>query len=71
MTKHASGKHGRTVGRREPRAGWPARASAWCYRCNGTHLWKDGCTASQGGPATRARASVTPVMMPVSTLERW
>ena len=49
MTKHASGKHGRTIGRREPKAGWPARATAWCYRCSGTHLWDEGCPAGHDG----------------------
>ena len=48
MTKHASGKYGRTIGQKERKAGWPAPATAWCYLCNGTHRWADGCTSSSG-----------------------
>ena len=46
MTKHASGKYGRTIGQKERKAGWPAPATAWCYLCNGTHRWAEGCAAS-------------------------
>jgi hypothetical protein len=51
MTKHTSGKHGRTIGRKERKAGWPAPAIAWCYLCNGTHLWAEACAALVGHPA--------------------
>ena len=45
MTKHQSGKYGRTIGKKERKAGWPAPATAWCYLCNGTHAWVEGCAA--------------------------
>jgi len=51
MTKHASGKHGRIIGKKERKAGWPAPAIAWCYLCNGTHRWSEGCAADGGHPA--------------------
>lgn len=51
MTKHHSGKYGRTIGQKERKAGWPAPATAWCYQCNGSHAWADGCAASGGHPA--------------------
>lgn len=51
MTKHTAGKYGRTIGLKERRAGWPTPATAWCYLCNGTHRWKEGCTAIGGHPA--------------------
>ena len=51
MTKHASGKYGRTIGQKERKAGWPAPATAWCYLCNGTHRWEEGCAALGGHPA--------------------
>ncbi len=55
MTKHASGKHGRIIGQKERRAGWPAQASAWCFLCNGTHRWEAGCAALDGHPAFSAK----------------
>ena len=51
MTKHASGKYGRTIGQKERKAGWPAPATAWCYLCNGSHSWAEGCVASGAHPA--------------------
>ena len=51
MTKHTSGKYGRTIGQKERKAGWPAPATAWCYLCNGSHPWAAGCAASGGHPA--------------------
>ena len=51
MTKHQSGKYGRTIGQKERKAGWPAPATAWCFLCNGTHSWVDGCRASSGRPS--------------------
>jgi hypothetical protein len=45
MTKHTSGKHGRTIGRTDRKAGWPSPATAWCYICGGTHRWEQGCAA--------------------------
>ena len=50
MTKHTSGKYGRTIGQKERKAGWPAPATAWCYQCNGTHRWAEGCAAMGGHP---------------------
>jgi hypothetical protein len=59
MTKHASGKYGRTIGQKERKAGWPAPATAWCYLCNGTHTWAQGCGASGSHPAfAEARQAV-------------
>lgn len=71
MTKHASGKHGRTIGHKEPKAGWPARASAWCYRCSGTHQWADGCPAGRDDIATPVSIPASPAALPAATLERW
>ena len=71
MTKHNAGKHGRTIGRREPKAGWPAPASAWCYRCSGTHLWEEGCPAGHGDLATRMTIPAPSASIPVSPLDRW
>ena len=51
MTKHASGKYGRTIGQKERKAGWPAPATAWCYLCASTHRWDEGCTARESHPA--------------------
>ncbi|MEX1335417.1 MAG: hypothetical protein AB1Z66_08965 [Candidatus Limnocylindrales bacterium] len=51
MTKHSAGKYGRTIGQKERKAGWPAPATAWCYLCNGTHRWVEGCAAGGGHPA--------------------
>lgn len=51
MTKHASGKYGRIIGQRERKAGWPAPATAWCYLCNGTHTWAEGCISTGAHPA--------------------
>lgn len=51
MTKHASGKYGRVIGQKERKAGWPAPATAWCYLCNGSHRWEDGCPERGGHPA--------------------
>ena len=56
MTKHHSGKYGRTIGQKERKAGWPAPATAWCYQCNGSHRWAEGCAASGGHPAFAAAA---------------
>lgn len=67
MTKHGSGKHGRTIGRREPKAGWPARASAWCYRCSGTHGWDDGCPARHGGASAAATLPAPATAAPAAT----
>lgn len=50
MTKHASGKYGRTIGQKERKAGWPSPAMAWCYQCNGTHRWEDGCVSRNDHP---------------------
>ena len=50
MTKHASGKYGRTIGQKERKAGWPSPATAWCFLCNGTHRWAEGCAADGGHP---------------------
>jgi len=55
MTKHQSGKHGRTIGQKERKAGWPAPATAWCYGCNGSHAWVDGCPTSGGHPTFAER----------------
>ena len=55
MTKHASGKYGRTIGQKDRKAGWPAPATAWCYQCNGTHRWAEGCLAIGGHPAFSER----------------
>jgi hypothetical protein len=51
MTKHTAGKYGRTIGQKERKAGWPAPAMAWCYLCNGTHFWAEGCAMRTGHPA--------------------
>ena len=51
MTKHESGKHGRTIGRKERKAGWPTPATAWCYLCGGTHGWDSRCSALAEHPA--------------------
>ena len=48
MTKHASGKYGRVIGQKERKAGWPSPATAWCFMCNGTHRWAEGCAADGG-----------------------
>jgi hypothetical protein len=55
MTKHASGKYGRTIGQKERTAGWPSPATAWCFMCNGTHRWAEGCVAAGGHPAFSQR----------------
>ncbi len=55
MAKNGTGKHGRTIGQKERRAGWPAPATAWCYLCNGTHAWAEGCATSGGHPAFAER----------------
>lgn len=55
MTKHASGKYGRTIGQKERKAGWPSQATAWCYLCGGTHTWAEGCAAIGGHPAFSRR----------------
>jgi hypothetical protein len=61
MTKHASGRHGRLVGRKAPKAGWPAPAKAWCYRCQGSHHWEEGCRArgDEHEPALAGQAVTT------------
>jgi hypothetical protein len=51
MTKHTSGKYGRVIGQKERKAGWPTPATAWCFMCNGTHRWVEGCAADDGHPA--------------------
>jgi hypothetical protein len=51
MTKHTAGKYGRVIGQKERKAGWPSPATAWCFMCNGTHRWAEGCAASGGHPA--------------------
>jgi hypothetical protein len=71
MTKHASGKHGRTIGHKEPKAGWPARASAWCYRCSGTHQWEEGCPAGHGDLAAQPSHSASHTALAAATLDRW
>ncbi len=55
MTKHASGKYGRTIGQKERKAGWPAPATAWCYLCSGSHTWAAGCAATGGIAAFTGR----------------
>lgn len=57
MTKHASGKYGRIIGKKERKAGWPAPATAWCYLCSGSHTWSEGCTALGGHPAWGQKAA--------------
>jgi hypothetical protein len=60
MTKHTAGKYGRIIGQKERKAGWPSPATAWCFLCNGTHRWAEGCAASGGHPAfSRERTSET------------
>ena len=71
MTKHGSGTHGRTIGRRDPKAGWPARASAGCYRCNGTHGWEDGCpTPHRESSAAATLSAVAPAAPATAALNR-
>jgi hypothetical protein len=62
MTQHTAGKYGRTIGRKERKAGWPAAAMAWCYQCYGTHLWAEGCPAAGGHPAFAERKAESTAM---------
>lgn len=43
MTKHAAGKYGRTIGRKEQRALVGASNGVWCYVCEESHRWSKTC----------------------------
>lgn len=43
MTKHAAGKYGRTIGRKEQKALVAASTGAWCYVCEASHKWSRIC----------------------------
>lgn len=60
MTKHASGKYGRSIGQKERKAGWPAPATAWCYLCNDSHSWEARCSRLAEHPVFMERPSGTP-----------
>jgi hypothetical protein len=43
MTKHAAGKYGRTIGRKEQKALVAASNGVWCYVCEESHRWSRTC----------------------------
>jgi hypothetical protein len=54
MTKHAAGKYGRTIGRKETKALVAPANGAWCYLCGESHRWSTRCAEE----AARLRASL-------------
>ena len=54
MTKHAAGKYGRTIGRKEQKALVSAAHGVWCYVCEESHRWSKTCAER----AARLRANL-------------
>jgi hypothetical protein len=54
MTKHAAGKYGRTIGRKEQKALVGASNGVWCYMCEESHRWSKTCAER----AAQARANL-------------
>jgi hypothetical protein len=54
MTKHAAGKYGRSIGRKQQRALVAASNGVWCYVCEESHRWSKICAER----AARLRANL-------------
>ena len=70
MTKHAAGKYGRTIGRKEQKALVAASNGVWCYVCEESHRWSsDLRRASREAPSRPSQLTHLSVLTPPSEPE--